>query len=105
MNRQHRPDPPPSRRPAAKPGPLVVNLPAAKADTAHGTAPGPAGEAPDLRLPHERDQSAVDTAAAAPDPLIAQAAKDLASGQVDTDLHNTPGLDAKQRERLLRRGR
>jgi hypothetical protein len=80
---------------------LAVNLPAGKVET----RPRPAGPTPDLRLPHERDQSAVDSTAAAPDPMMVQAAKDLAAGQVDTDLHNQPGLDAAQRRKLLRRSR
>lgn len=53
------------------------------------------------QLPHERDQAFGQTAAE-PDPVIEQAAKDLADGQVDTDMRSTPGLDAQQRERLVR---
>lgn len=78
-------------------GPLAVNLPQAR--VGDGSAPG---EAPDLRLPHERDQSAVDTTAAAPDPVVAQAARDLAAGLVDTDLRNPGGLDGPRRQQLLR---
>lgn len=84
--------------PPGRPDPLVVNMPEAKVDTTTGPAPHP----PDLRLPHERDQSAVDTAPGAPDPVIVQAAKDLADGQVDTDLRNPGGLDAERRRRLLK---
>lgn len=87
------PNPPGS--PAA---PLAVNMPAAQAHTTSL----PNAQTPDLRLPHERDQSAVDTTAAEPDPMMVQAAKDLAAGQVDTDLHNQPGLDAQRRRDLLR---
>ena len=35
------------------------------------------------------------------DPLIEQAHRDLQQGQVDTDLRNTPGLDAARREQLV----
>ena len=35
------------------------------------------------------------------DPRIAQAKKDLDAGQVDTDMHATPGLDAQRRARLV----
>ncbi|NIM41114.1 MAG: hypothetical protein GTN84_08415 [Hydrogenophaga sp.] len=55
-----------------------------------------------LELPHERDEG-LETTASEPDPVIEQAGRDLASGQVDTDLRATPGLDAQRRERLLRR--
>jgi len=77
-------------------GPLKVNLPAATA----GTRPAPGAE-PDLRLPHERDQSAVGSTAAAPDPVVVQAAKDLAAGQVDTDLRNPGGVDDARRKKLI----
>ena len=40
--------------------------------------------------------------AATPDPAIEQARRDLAAGQVDTDLRATPGLDAQRRKDLLR---
>jgi len=32
---------------------------------------------------------------------MVQAARDIANGLVDTDLHNTPGLDAERRAELL----
>ncbi len=41
------------------------------------------------------------TAATAPDPVIAQAKRDIDAGQVDTDMHATPGLDAKLRAELV----
>lgn len=70
-----------------------------------GTAPHAPGESdaaqPDLRLPHERDQS-IDATNAAPDPMIRQAHDDIEAGQVDTDMRQTPGLDAEQRKKLLR---
>ena len=81
--------------------PLAVNMPAATVQTRLQTQVDP----PDLRLPHERDQSAVDITAPAPDPMMVQAAKDLAAGLVDTDLHNLPGLDAERQRNLLRQAR
>ncbi len=54
-----------------------------------------------LELPHERDEGLKATASE-PDPVIEQAGRDLDSGQVDTDLRGTPGLDVQRRERLLR---
>lgn len=56
--------------------------------------------APGLPLPHERDESP-DAAAVAPDPVIAQAKRDLDAGMVDTDMRATPGLDSKLRARLV----
>jgi hypothetical protein len=56
--------------------------------------------APGLSLPHERDESP-DSAAVAPDPVIAQAKRDIDAGMVDTDMRATPGLDAKLRARLV----
>ena len=63
-------------------------------------APPPPDATP--ALPHERDEGG-DQVSPAPDPVIEQAAQDLADGQVDTDLRATPGLDAPRRRRLLRR--
>lgn len=57
-----------------------------------------------LELPHERDEG-LQATKAEPDPVIEQAGRDLAAGQVDTDLRATPGLDAQRREQLLRRAR
>lgn len=54
-----------------------------------------------LPLPHERDESSPVTNPQ-PDPMIEQAGRDLESGQVDTDLRATPGLDATRRRTLLR---
>ena len=64
--------------------------------------PHPSGESitPPLPLPHELDENAP-AAAPAPDPVIAQAKRDLDAGQVDTDLHATAGLDADRRARLV----
>lgn len=55
---------------------------------------------PPLPLPHERDENAP-AAASVPDPAIAQAKRDLDSGQVDTDMWATAGLDAERRARLV----
>ncbi len=62
--------------------------------------PPATGPSPGLSLPHERDQS-TDSAASAPDPVIQQAKRDLDAGLVDTDMRATPGLDAKQRAKLV----
>lgn len=70
---------------------------------------------PDLPLPHERDQATggEGTQRGAPQgsaaherqhTVIERARRDLESGQVDTDLHGTPGLDDARRRELLRRG-
>jgi hypothetical protein len=107
MPRTRQTSPAPGRAaavPPGRPGPLVVNLPEAKVDTTTGPAPAPA-DSPDLRLPHERDQTGVDATADAPDPVIVQAAQDLADGQVDTDLRNPGGLDDARRRQLLRKAR
>lgn len=53
-----------------------------------------------LPLPHERD-GAPDTARPQREAKGVQAHKDLTQGQVDTDLHATPGLDAQQLKHLL----
>jgi hypothetical protein len=53
-----------------------------------------------LALPHERDEGGGSTAPA-PDAVIVQALRDIESGQVDTDMRATPGLDAKRRARLV----
>lgn len=63
---------------------------------------GTAVNAPDLPLPHERDEMSRDTPAPI-DPNVAQAKRDLDAGMVDTDLRATPGLDAGRRRELLRR--
>lgn len=89
------------QRDAAKPPPQAPTA-VGKPPLAPGVpSPGQAGGTP---LPHERDE-AVRREPPRTDPLIEQARRDLESGQVDTDLRATPGLDAQQRERLLRRGR
>lgn len=59
-----------------------------------------------LEQPNDRDERVGPTAtqAAGPDPQMRQAARDLAAGQVDTDLRNTPGLDAERRGDLVEGG-
>lgn len=56
--------------------------------------------APDLPLPHERDES-TDSTAQAPDPMMVQAKIDIDAGLVDTDMHATPGLNAKLRSAMV----
>ncbi len=53
-----------------------------------------------LTMPHERDESEGDTAIE-PNPVIAQAKRDLDAGMVDTDMRITPGLDASAREKMV----
>lgn len=67
--------------------------------TAPRSAKAPASAA-GLALPHERDESP-DSAAVAPDPMMAQAKRDIDAGLVDTDMRATPGLDARLRARLV----
>ncbi len=78
---------PKSRRPVGR----QVATPARGTRT-HGPAEG-------LSLPHERDQS-TPSVAETPDPLMAQAQRDLDAGMVDTDMRATAGLDAERRARL-----
>ena len=54
----------------------------------------------ELRLPHERDESA-DSTSPRIDPRIKQAKKDIDEGQVDTDLREAPGLDAPARKKIM----
>ena len=63
-------------------------------------APEQAGQA--LPLPHERDERAAPTESQ-PDLMMQRAKEDLDAGRVDTDLRSTPGVDAAQRKRLLKR--
>jgi hypothetical protein len=85
---------PPTAQPVKGQGPAVEG----KAPLAPGAAPSPEGDA--LPLPHERDESS-NSAAAAPDPVIQQAKRDIDAGKVDTDMRATPGLDAKRRAELV----
>ena len=62
--------------------------------------PGKGALPPMPALPEAGD-AATRAAAAEPDPLIVQARLDLDAGQVDTDMHATPGLDAQRRALLV----
>jgi hypothetical protein len=55
-----------------------------------------------MRLPHERDES-TQAGPSGPRQVMLRAKRDLDAGLVDTDLRNTPGLDARQRTKLLGR--
>lgn len=74
-----------------------------KTGTARGLpAPPPVpAPTPGLPLPHERDQAAKGQVAPQPDPVIVQALHDIEAGMVDTDMRQTPGLDAQRRRRLV----
>ncbi|GCB02521.1 hypothetical protein [Ralstonia sp. SET104] len=50
------------------------------------------------RLPHERDQH-LEEQRSEPRSDVEQAARDIESGLLDTDLHNTPGVERVVRER------
>jgi hypothetical protein len=66
--------------------------------------PGNAAGGEELALPHERDQSddtALDERSSPK--VIRQAARDLESGLVDTDLRGTPNAGSERRDELLRR--
>ena len=54
----------------------------------------PVGNKTSPRQPNDRDESP-DSQASAPREDMQQAAADLASGQVDTDLHGQPGHNPK----------
>jgi hypothetical protein len=58
-----------------------------------GAEPGTSG-----CLPRERDQR-LDEQRSGPRANIEQAARDIESGLLDTDLHNTPGVECVVRER------
>ena len=95
MNRRSMPpSKPPARRSADNSGrsPHAPGAPTSRNDT-------------DLPLPHERDESSDGVTSAKPDPVMKQAHEDLASGQVDTDLRSTPGLDAQRRRKLVDGGK
>ena len=55
-----------------------------------------------LKLPHEHDESA--EASRAKQPVIKQAAKDLAAGLIDTDNYTRAALVAARAEARRRRG-
>lgn len=60
--------------------------------TKHKT--GDENKAADARLPHERDESP-DNRSTEPQKRVAQAARDIAEGQVDTDLGDRPEKNPK----------
>ncbi|MCC6247316.1 MAG: hypothetical protein IT499_06125 [Rubrivivax sp.] len=88
----------PRRNPPENGGAVVSVVPAVAPDAPAPPAPQNGGT--NLRLPHERDQS-VDAQQGPREPVIEQAWRDIESGQVDTDMHATPGLDAQRRRRLV----
>jgi hypothetical protein len=90
------PPQPPSQKPPDDDATRRVGTP----PIAPGTTEPPRGR--DLPMPHERDES-IDLEGEAGHDVIEQAKRDLDAGQVDTDLREPAGLDAQQRERLLRR--
>lgn len=53
-----------------------------------------------LALPHERDES-TDASGGSPDPIMAQAKRDIDAGMVDTDMRATSGLDVKLPARMV----
>jgi hypothetical protein len=82
-----------------------MNNPQPKRPVGHQVTIPPCGaQAPHsiagLALPHERDQS-TNTTAKVPDPVMAQAKRDIDAGLVDTDMRATPGLDAQRRAHLV----
>lgn len=76
--------------------PLLARKPSAPAAPA---APA-SSAAPELALPHERDETAAFTNPDV-DPVMAQAKRDIDAGLVDTDMRATPGLDAALRAKLV----
>jgi hypothetical protein len=94
----------PDGHPAPAAAARTVQAPKAvgKAPIAPGTPPQ--ADEPPLPLPHERDESVGDVAHA-PDPVIVQAARDIAAGQVDTDMRSTGGQTQARRDALLRKER
>jgi len=61
-----------------------------------GTGDSATDERASPSLPHERDTQSADQRRPY-DPQMEQARRDIESGQIDTDLRNTPGLDAPER--------
>ncbi|CAJ0736338.1 hypothetical protein [Ralstonia mannitolilytica] len=85
----------PDRRDAGGPG--TGNAERVEAVLGRPESGKPATGAPD-RLPHERDQK-LEEQRSEPRSNVQQAARDIESGQLDTDLHNTPGVERVVRER------
>jgi hypothetical protein len=91
----------PSGRGAGRPRARVQGATLAAQTSATDRRAATPGPAP--ALPNERDES-VGAVAAAPDPVVQQAAHDIAAGLVDTDLRGSAGVDAERRDALVRRG-
>lgn len=98
----------PRREPGPAGSPQMTKNPETGGPVGRQQPPSPLGakaplSAPGLPLPHERDESpeATDATPKTPDPMIAQAKRDIDAGLVDTDMHATPGLDADLRERMV----
>ncbi len=68
---------------------------------APGALPPRKAEEEHLPLPHERDEIASGSTTGEPDPGMRRAARDLADGQVDTDMRVPPGLDAERKARYV----
>lgn len=88
-------------RPESVPQPTAAPAPAPLGKPPHAPGAPPSEENTARPLPSERDES-TDATNPVPDPLIQQAYQDLKSGQVDTDLRTSPGLDAERRREILR---
>lgn len=58
-------------------------------------------DTPAARQQHEREAGIGPAANPEVDPVMRQAHDDIASGQVDTDMHATAGLDDARRKRLV----
>jgi hypothetical protein len=86
---------------------VTTRSPLRRSHQARKPPPAPGNPVPadasgtDLPLPHERDQSTGQTDPR-PNKVMRQAKADIDKGLVDTDLRATPGLDAQQREKLLK---
>jgi len=82
----------PPRAPGA--GQNIESIDKMHGDAEHGEPASSAAE----RLPHERDQH-VEEQRSEPRSSAKQAAHDIENGQLDTDLHNTPGVERVVRDR------
>ncbi len=80
---------------ATQPKPSAAPSTASKPAAQKASKTTPDNPTKPLTLPQERE-GALDYVNPEPDPVIERAARDLAEGQVDTDLHATPGLDAER---------
>lgn len=75
-------------------GQNIESIDKTHANAEHGEPASSAAE----RLPHERDQH-IEEQRSEPRSSAKQAARDIESGQLDTDLHNTPGVERVVRDR------